>query len=140
MTLKPSERSAICVAWVSLPAVWCLLKFFRLDRVQAWLLPVANTIEPASSREWTALPNCVRIASRFALCPTTCLSRSLVLCRMLRRQGVNCELRIGVRIVEGVFTAHAWIEVEGRPLDGDHALHHFYLPFEDFELQRAKFR
>jgi hypothetical protein len=47
-----------------------------------------------------------------------CLLRSLVLLRMLARRGESADLVIAARPggnVEG-FGAHAWIEVEGRPL------------------------
>lgn len=44
-----------------------------------------------------------------------CLTRSLVLMRMLARRGVVCRLVIGVRPGEA-FGAHAWIEHGGVPL------------------------
>jgi hypothetical protein len=44
-----------------------------------------------------------------------CLMRSLVLLTMLARRGVVCQLVIGVR-AGGEFSAHAWIEHDGRKL------------------------
>jgi hypothetical protein len=49
----------------------------------------------------------------------TCLKRSLILFRLLRRRGIPAELRLGVRTVEGTFSAHAWIECGGRTLLDD---------------------
>ncbi len=46
-----------------------------------------------------------------------CLARSLGLQRMLERQGVpGSVVRIGVRLQEKEFLAHAWVELEGQPL------------------------
>jgi hypothetical protein len=53
----------------------------------------------------------------FRLLPgdTRCLTRSVVLMRMLARRRVDTKLIIGVRTVPS-FGAHAWIEQAGRPL------------------------
>ncbi len=46
-----------------------------------------------------------------------CLMRSLVLLRVLARRGVNGSLVIAVRPDELLkLAAHAWVEVDGRPL------------------------
>jgi hypothetical protein len=46
-----------------------------------------------------------------------CLMRSLVLLRLLARRGVTGALVIAVRPTEDLaLAAHAWVEVEGRPL------------------------
>lgn len=42
-----------------------------------------------------------------------CLSRSLTLWWLLRRQGLDSDLRIGVSKLAGRFQAHAWIEYQG---------------------------
>ena len=44
-----------------------------------------------------------------------CLVRSLVLTSMLDRRGIRSRLVIGVS-VEPSFSAHAWVECDGRPL------------------------
>jgi hypothetical protein len=46
---------------------------------------------------------------------TRCLTRSLVLLRMLARRGIAARLVIGVK-PEPAFTAHAWVELDGHPL------------------------
>jgi hypothetical protein len=46
-----------------------------------------------------------------------CLQRSLVLGWMLRRRGIGSRLRIGVQKIEGVLSAHAWLEVAGEPVN-----------------------
>ena len=51
-----------------------------------------------------------------------CLPRSIVLWRLLRREGIPCELRLGARSGGGPFEAHAWVECGGVALaeDPDH--------------------
>jgi Transglutaminase-like superfamily len=46
---------------------------------------------------------------------TRCLTRSLVLVRMLARRGIGARLVIGVN-GQPSFTAHAWVELDGHPL------------------------
>jgi hypothetical protein len=46
---------------------------------------------------------------------TRCLTRSLVLLAMLGRRGIVGRLVIGVRAAPR-FGAHAWVELDGRPL------------------------
>jgi hypothetical protein len=46
---------------------------------------------------------------------TRCLTRSLVLLTMLARRGIGGTLIIGVRSAP-TFGAHAWVELDGRPL------------------------
>ena len=42
----------------------------------------------------------------------SCLSKSVALAWMLRREGVDAAVRIGVRTA-GAFEAHAWVEASG---------------------------
>jgi hypothetical protein len=57
------------------------------------------------------------IASFYPL-KATCLKKSLVLFRILRRRGVQVELRLGVAKRDGEFMSHAWLEWQGRTLLG----------------------
>ncbi|MBK7991648.1 MAG: lasso peptide biosynthesis B2 protein [Comamonadaceae bacterium] len=64
-----------------------------------------------------ALGELVNIAARHTLGPRTCLTRSLLLGWLLRRRGVASDLRIGVRLTNGVLDAHAWVECDGIPVN-----------------------
>jgi hypothetical protein len=55
----------------------------------------------------------------------TCLKKSLVLLRILRRRGIPAELRLGVRKVQDELNAHAWIDCEGHTLIGG-GVEHLY--------------
>jgi hypothetical protein len=54
---------------------------------------------------------------------TRCLTRSLLLTRMLARRGIPAKLVIGAR-AEPSFSAHAWVEQAGEPVlpAGEHSL------------------
>ena len=59
----------------------------------------------------------MNIATRHTPFRATCLSRSLLLGWLLRRRGVASDLRIGVRLTNGVLDAHAWVECSGVPVN-----------------------
>jgi hypothetical protein len=60
----------------------------------------------------------VRTATRWTPA-ATCLVSGLALQRMLGRHGHSSELHIGVSRTGGVFSAHAWVERDGRVLVGE---------------------
>lgn len=60
-----------------------------------------------------------------------CLARSLALQWMLRRRGVESELRIGVRRSDGALSAHAWIECGGIPVNDDVGVASAYAVFTE---------
>ena len=64
---------------------------------------------------------------------TSCLEQSLVLCRMLRRRGMNADLHIGARKEANHFEAHAWVELTGTVIDSGGAEHLHFVPFEHSE-------
>lgn len=65
-----------------------------------------------------------RIANRLPSRPR-CLPRALLLAGLLRRRRISAELCLGAR-VGGAFDAHAWIEIEGRPVNEAADLHTTY--------------
>ena len=72
----------------------------------------AATVSPDSIRSAAH-----RVARAAAFYPgrVECLEQSLALYLLLRRRGVAVELRMGVR--PAPFTAHAWIEYRGQPIN-----------------------
>jgi hypothetical protein len=53
-------------------------------------------------------------ASRHTPFSAQCLHRSLALYLWLRRDGINCTVKVGVRKLSGEFKAHAWVELDGE--------------------------
>lgn len=107
-------------------ALLCLaaagLQLTSLRRVQRWLEPSAKTprndlapLDAIARARSTA--RIVDVASRRNLFGANCLARSLVLRRMLLCQGLQADLRVGVRKTDdGSLDAHAWVEYAGQPL------------------------
>lgn len=62
-------------------------------------------------------------ASRYGVFRPQCLVRSLAIQRMLVRRGITeTTIRIGVRLRDGEFSAHAWVELDGMVI-GDSRAH-----------------
>jgi len=114
--LSGSERRELALAWAELPAVWLALRVLPVRRLLAprqssGVTPERREGGVAAAR---AAARLVRAAARFSPFPNTCLTRSIVLSRLLQRRGLAAEIRIGVRRGEGPFAAHAWVEVDGE--------------------------
>lgn len=65
-----------------------------------------------------------RIADRLPSRPR-CLPRALLLAGLLRRRRIGADLCLGTRTV-GAFDAHAWVEIDGRPVNEAADLHTTY--------------
>jgi hypothetical protein len=53
-----------------------------------------------------------------------CLQRSFAMTKLLRKNGVAAQMVLGAQTLP--FKAHAWVEVEGRPLDERSNVHETY--------------
>jgi hypothetical protein len=71
----------------------------------------------------------VRAAVRHGPGHPTCLEESLALWWLLGRQGITCDLRVGVRKQSERFEAHAWVEHNSIALNEPEALHEHYAAF-----------
>lgn len=86
-------------------------------------------VERDRTVRWIA--NLIDIARvRFSLYPTECLTRSIVLAHVLSRYGIEAELVLGVRKLLGNFEAHAWVEVDGQPLNEKEPVNRIYSRFD----------
>jgi hypothetical protein len=61
----------------------------------------------------------VQAAAGTLACRASCLRRSLILWWLLRRQGIESTLRVGVRQGPTGLAAHAWVECLGQVLNDD---------------------
>jgi hypothetical protein len=77
-----------------------------------------------------AVARIVNIAASHLPFPPRCLARSLLLHRLLARQGTTSTLRIGVRLAGGRLEAHAWVECDGVPVNDTVDVSQRYAPFE----------
>jgi len=74
--------------------------------------PPPSAAPPAQADRVAQLVDAVYRRAPFS---PTCLTRSLVLYRILRARGIPCQLRIGLRRSEAKLEGHAWTEA-GRPV------------------------
>ena len=116
--LPAREQKTLIVSLVLLPLFWLGLRLAGLQRFQAWLdhSPIAPGA-PLSHPEAAALGVAVNRAANHVFGPVTCLTRSLLLRWLLHRYGTTNDLCIGVRLEQGEFAAHAWVEKDGIPLN-----------------------
>lgn len=130
--LTLSQQRTLLAAALWMPVFWLGLRMLGLPRFQVWL---RGSREPRwvvmTLDEIQALAELVNIAARHTLGPVTCLTRSLLLGWMLRRRGVESQLRIGVRLASGVLEAHAWLECEGAPVNDRRDVSDEFAPFSD---------
>ena len=75
----------------------------------------ADSTRPADDVVVARLDHVVAVAAALYPGRALCLERSLVLYDRLRRAGVRAEFRLGVQAAP--FTAHAWIERHGAPVN-----------------------
>jgi len=130
--LPRADRRILQHAALLLPLAWLGLHIAGLQRMQAWAQQSRTpTRDDFPLRAAAATGRLVNIAARHVPWPATCLTRSLVLVRMLRRRGAAARLCIGVRLVHGALDAHAWVELEGIPMNDAPDVASTYAPFGD---------
>ena len=123
LALPAAERLLLARAlgWVALArgALW-LVPFTRLRAA-------AERIRASGLRRGTdpaRIAWAVQAAAR-AVPRATCLSQALAADAMLRRAGRTPALHIGVAKDGPALEAHAWLELDGAVLVGDHDLHRY---------------
>lgn len=93
-----------------------LLSFLPPRRIRAVLDVVRHGAAPASAAHAKAARDAVCAVSLFCAGPRGCLPRSLATALLCRLGGTWPTWCTGVRVVPP-FTAHAWVEVDGRLVD-----------------------
>lgn len=131
--LRLSWRDRLLFARLMLlmPVMSLALRLIGYKRVYTALGSIMRHPTPISGGSALTEAKSVGQVVRFAAntTQTTCLPRSLTLWWLLARRGVEAALRIGVRVEQGVFTAHAWVEVQGRVISDRADVRSLYAPF-----------
>jgi hypothetical protein len=109
-------------------AQWAVLR----SQVSVWIRPRGELLEMtnAGNDEWgghetraMALDLAVGRVIRFGVLRPQCLVRALALHRLLRQDGIRgSRVRIGVKVTDSGFSAHAWV-VWGSIVLGDDVRH-----------------
>ena len=140
--LSKSDRALVIRAMFLLPVVATSLKTVGLRRTQSWL--TRNSLEPTVSPTEQTRANVrraaqmVAVACRWHPLHSSCLARTIVLWNLLRRRGIETDVRIGARSdSHGEFQAHAWVEWNGQVLNDAADVASQYLPFNRAAFDRV---
>jgi Transglutaminase-like superfamily len=136
--LSGEERSLLAQSLILLPlsaiALHCL--GFRRLSIALKLLTVKNST--SVRKKWgdkypriSETAQMVQLANRHGFYRASCLQQSLVLWGLLQNQGIESNLKIGVRKSSGKFEAHAWVEYQGYVLNDSQNVQQQFAPFAD---------
>lgn len=104
--------AATAFVWAGLRLMPFLTLQRMLDRLPMVRKPDRDRASTIVSVSWAV----TAVSARFP--PATCLVQALAAAALLRRRGLACELRLGVRgpgAADGAgLEAHAWVECDGR--------------------------
>lgn len=115
-SLSAEEMRLLTRAWIALLLADLLLRVLPLPRVQEILAGRPGPVRRAGLRPPARTARLVAAAARHHVLPIRCLPRALALQALLVRQGLETELKIGVRKLGGAVHAHAWLEQAGVPV------------------------
>lgn len=121
-SLPPAERALAWRLALLLPLIDLSLRLIGFQRSWGWIArfaPMAVT-KAAESGDLAAAQRTASIARAVgARSPwrTSCLRQALALWLLLRRRGLDAQLKIGVIQRQAPFMAHAWVELGGVALD-----------------------
>jgi|SRR5688572_31758342 len=108
-----------------------LFGFSRAVKLARWL-GGRRRPEPKLGELAAAVSRKVAMAGVFYPGRARCLEQSLALYVLLRRRGVGAELRLGVQPYP--FNAHAWVELDGAPLNEQVETIGQFVPLQDFAV------
>jgi hypothetical protein len=140
--LGTGERRLLAACLIAIPAIVLGLRLLGLRRVRAAMASWQRIARVAPAWAGDAASARARVVARVAgiaagrgPVKATCLHRSLLIWWLLRREGIETALRIGVRREDGELLAHAWVEHDGVPLgEADDHLARYESFDRDFSL------
>ena len=110
-----------------------LARFSRINKASDYKASddtqAENRIENAR-----ATARIVRAAACHGAYRAKCLPQSLTLWWLLRRQGIESDLRFGARKEGRQMEAHSWVEFRGIPLNESHDVYQRFSPFEKLAI------
>ncbi len=146
LDLSWGERWVLVRALVFLPITCLTLRLFGLRRVQSTLArraPInlnrseSDTFDTLAQARATA--RVVIAAARYGPYRAKCLPTSLTIWSFLRQQGVDSQVRIGVRRTGERVDAHAWVEYAGTVLSDAEDVHARFAAFDpDIAMRLAE--
>src|SRR4029453_10349257 len=128
--LSRSERGVVLRALLWHAAVRLALWRRGLAASQSLESPVRD--QPSAGERALSPERLARLVSaviREGPIQGNCLSEAITLCLLLRRSGHDCALRIGARRSAAGVEAHAWVELNGVPLNESADISERFTPF-----------
>jgi transglutaminase superfamily protein len=114
--LAQHERRFLAAAWAGLVAARLALALMPSRTVREWAEAGWSPGPRDGGPEPERAAELVEAAARHHLLGTTCLTRAIALCALLRRRGHDARLIMGCGRSEGRFEAHAWVVCGDRAL------------------------
>ena len=117
-------------AVVLMPVGSMWLRLGGLGRMQRAIVSRTDHRQTGRVEEHLTATLVLAVESAARVWHANCLRRSVTLWWMMRRRGLDPQLRIGVRSTDQTPAFHAWLELDGRVLnDADDVAAH-YTPFD----------
>ena len=114
----PSEDKWLFVRlWLRL--LWVRIEIAISERYRREISHAIRDNGAAGARHLADVERIIRLLKQAAahhLVPMSCLVIALTGFRFLRARGIGIDLKLGVRLEQGKFGAHAWLELDGRPV------------------------
>lgn len=136
-SLPPFQRKLVFRAMAFLPLTEAGLRVLGFSRWKALIERLSSSdprerIEDAGvqSAVVESIARAARSAEVHGFTAPNCLERSLTLWWLLRRHGIEAELRIGGRKNGSRFEAHAWVESGGAVVNESPEVHDHYARFD----------
>ena len=122
--LSAQERRLLAQALLLLPVSGLALRLVSLRRWQAILSGFAPRQAPVAEANREAQPDLAGTVARMVRAAAVrgpyrapCLPRAVTVWWLLRRVGLESDIRFGVRRHGDRLEAHAWVECRGQDLD-----------------------
>jgi len=118
--------------WFALKCIFLLqaisigVRWFGFNPVHSWINRRVQDIStvPGSPKDLATqavqLGALVGVANRrIRILEVSCLPESLTVWWLLRRRGIQADLRLGVRKLDGRLDGHAWVETSNQVVSGN---------------------
>jgi hypothetical protein len=117
--LNAAQWRVVATSVVLLPLIQVMLKSRGLKRTAALLAARSDRQLGSPDRvEAASMADAVSLVAGRKVVGALCLGRSLLLWFLLRRRGMDAELVVGTKApVDEAWMAHAWVELDGRPVN-----------------------
>jgi hypothetical protein len=137
--LPPEDRALVRRAMFLMPFTMAGLRLIGFRRLKG-LFDRFSSASSSKKRALSEIPGKKHLAARIVraarsaelngIGQPSCLERSLALWCLLRRNGIDAELQIGVQTGQTEFAAHAWVEWNGEVLNDSPDVRKDYVRFE----------